>query len=196
MSRPALLVIDVQNIYAAPESSLFIPSLQTSLRNINALARAFSGAGRPVIYVRHVHRADGRDSGRMFDFAGEPQPVSFVEGQAETDYVPELEIVPDGLHITKRRYSCFEGTELDAILRTLGADTLAICGYMTNFCCETTARAAHDKDYFVDFIADATGAPALSEDFTEAAIIAAVTTTLANGFARIQSTDSCLQSMS
>ena len=196
MSRPALLVIDVQNIYAAPESPLFIRSLQSSLRNINALSRAFSAAGRPVIYVRHVHRADGRDCGRMFDFAGESQPVSFVEGQAEAEYVPGLEIVPDGLHITKRRYSCFEGTELDAILRTLGADTLAICGYMTNFCCETTARAAHDKDYFVDFIADATGAPALSEDFTEPAIIAAVTTTLGNGFARIQSTDSYLQSMS
>jgi ureidoacrylate peracid hydrolase len=110
--------------------------------------------------------------------------------------VPGLEIVPDGLHITKRRYSCFEGTELDAILRTLGADTVAICGYMTNFCCETTARSAHDKDYFVDFIADATGAPALSESFTETEIVAAVTTTLANGFARICNADSYLQSIS
>ena len=186
--RPALLVIDVQNIYAAAESPLFIRTLQTSIQNINALSRAFSDAGHPVIYVRHVHRADGRDCGRMFDFAGEPQPVSFVEGQPEADYVAELEIVPDGLHITKRRYSCFEGTELDAILRTQGADTVVICGYMTNFCCETTARSAHDKDYFVDFIADATGAPDLSETFTEPAIIEAVTTTLANGFARIHRT--------
>jgi ureidoacrylate peracid hydrolase len=196
MSRPVLLVIDAQNIYAAPDSPLFIPSLQKSIQNINALSRAFSGAGQPVIYVRHVHRADGRDSGRMFDFAGEAQPVSFVEGQPEADYVPELNIVPDGLHISKRRYSCFEGTELDAILRTLGADTVVICGYMTNFCCETTARSAHDKDYFVDFIADATGAPALSESFTEPAIIAAVTTTLANGFARIHTTASFLEGMS
>ncbi len=196
MSRPVLLVIDAQNIYAAPDSPLFVPSLRESIQNINALSHAFSAAGLPVIYVRHVHRADGRDAGRMFDFAGEPQPVSFMEGQPEADYVPALEIVPDGLHITKRRYSCFEGTELDAILRTLGADTVAICGYMTSFCCETTARSAHDKDYFVDFIADATGAPALSETFDEAAIIAAVTTTLANGFARIHSTDSYLQSIS
>ncbi len=131
----------------------------------------------------------------MFDFGGAADPVSFVEGQAEADYVPELAIVPAGLHITKRRYSSFEGTELDAILRTAGVKRVAICGYMTNFCCDSTARAAHDRDYFVDFIADATGAPALSETFTETEIIAAVTTTMAAGFARIHKTADYLASM-
>ncbi len=191
--KPALLVIDVQNIYADPASPLFIAGLKTSIHNINALTAAYAAAGLPVIYVRHVHRADGQDAGRMFDFDGQQQPVSFVEGQRQADYVPDLAIVPDGLHIIKRRYSCFEGTELDAILRTQGADTVTICGYMTNFCCESTARAAHDKDYFVDFIADATGAPDLSETFKEPQIIAAVTATLSNGFARVHSTGAYLE---
>ncbi len=195
MEQTALLIIDVQNIYAAPESPLFVASLPDSIRKINALAGAFAAAGRPVVYVRHVHRADGRDAGRMFDFGGAADPVSFVEGQKEADYVPELAIVPSGLHITKRRYSSFEGTELDAILRTAGVTKVAICGYMTNFCCDSTARAAHDRDYFVDFIADATGAPALSESFTETEIVAAVTTTLAAGFARIHNTADYLASM-
>ena len=30
---------------------------------------------------------------------------------------------------------------------------------MTNFCCESTARYAHDVDFHVDFISDATGTP-------------------------------------
>jgi ureidoacrylate peracid hydrolase len=191
----ALLVIDVQNIYAAAESPLHVATLPESLKNINALIHAFSKARKPVIYVRHVHRADGRDAGRMFDFGGTAEPVSFVEGLPEADYVPELAIVPEGLHMTKHRYSCFEGTELDAILRTLGVKTVAICGYMTNFCCDSTARAAHDRDYFVDFIADATGAPALSEEFSEARIVSAVTATLAAGFARIHGTAAYLESM-
>ncbi len=195
MGRTALLVIDVQNIYAAADSPLHVASLPDSIRKINALAQAFAASGRPVIYVRHVHRADGRDAGRMVDFAGVAEAVSFVEGTPEADYVPELVLVPAGLHITKRRYSCFEGTELDAILRTAGVDTVAICGYMTNFCCDSTARAGHDRDYFVDFIADATGAPALSADFTEGRIVEAVTTTLAAGFARIYDTESYLKSM-
>jgi ureidoacrylate peracid hydrolase len=195
MKHQALLVIDVQNIYVAPDSPLFVASLVESIVNINALSHAFSKAGKPVIYVRHVHRADGRDAGRMFDFGGVAEPVSFIEGEPESAYVPQLQIVPDAIHMTKRRYSCFEGTELDAILRTLGVNTVAICGYMTNFCCDSTARAAHDRDYFVDFIADATGAPALSEAFTEARIIEGVTTTLAAGFARIFTTTSYIESM-
>lgn len=195
MKHAALLVIDVQNIYADPQSPLYVATLGDSVVNINALAHAFAKAGKPVIYVRHVHRADGRDAGRMFDFGGVAEPVSFVEDQPEAAYVPQLQIVPGALHITKHRYSSFEGTELDAILRTLGVDTVAICGYMTNFCCDSTARAAHDRDYFVDFIADATGAPALSETHTESRIIEAVTTTLAAGFARIHDTASYLESI-
>lgn len=195
MKHEVLLVIDAQNIYTDPDSLLFIPTLQDSIVNINALTHAFAKAQKPVIYVRHVHRADGRDAGRMFDFAGVAEGVSFVEDRPEAAYVPQLQIVPNALHMTKHRYSCFEGTELDGILRTLGANTVVICGYMTNFCCESTARAAHDRDYFVDFVPDATGAPALSESFAEQQIIEAVTQTLAAGFARIIPTASVMERM-
>lgn len=34
---------------------------------------------------------------------------------------------------------------------------------MTNFCCESTARDAHDRDYHVDLIIDATGTPDLEK---------------------------------
>ena len=192
MADTALLVIDVQNVYVLADSPLRVPKFEESLARINALIEGFAAKGKPVIYVRHVHRADGRDAGRMFDFAGTAEPVSFVEGSAEAEYVPGLRIVPEGLHMVKRRYSCFEGTELEPILRSLGVSRLAICGYMTNFCCETTARAAHDKDYFVDFIADATGAPDMGPEFTQEKIIEAVRATLSAGFARVFLTETCL----
>ncbi len=195
MRDTALLVIDVQNVYALPESPWCVPEFEVSLARINALIEGFAAAGAPVIYVRHVHRADGRDAGRMFDFSGAAEPLGFVEGTQEAGYVAGLKLVPDGLHITKHRYSCFEGTELEAILRSLGVKTVAICGYMTNFCCETTARAAHDKDYFVDFIADATGTPDLGEEYRQPAIIQAVCATLGAGFARIFGTETYLKAM-
>jgi nicotinamidase-related amidase len=195
MPQTALLVIDVQNIYAAADSPLYVKNLPHSLENINALAKAFAAAGKPVIYVRHVHRADGRDAGRMFDFGGTAEPVSFVEGSTEADYAPGLLIVPEGLHMTKHRYSSFEGTELEGLLRSLDVNRVAICGYMTNFCCDSTARAAHDRDYFVDFIADATGAPDLAENLDEARIIEAISTTLSAGFARVFTSADYLQGM-
>jgi ureidoacrylate peracid hydrolase len=185
MGQTALLVIDVQNVYADAASPLFVQQFDESLARINALARGFAAAGRPVMYIRHVHRADGRDAGRMFDFAGTPEPIGFVDGSSEADYVPGLAIVAGALHMTKRRYSCFDGTELEVLLRSLGVSCVAICGYMTNFCCESTARAAHDRDYFVDFILDATGTPDLGEDFRQDDIRRAVGATLSAGFARI-----------
>ena len=192
MSTTALLVIDVQNVYALPDSPLCVPDFEASLGWINRLIEGCAAKGLPVIYIRHAHRADGRDAGRMFDFAGTAEPVSFVEGSLEAEYVPGLRILPEGLHVVKRRYSSFEGTELEAILRSLGVNRVAICGYMTNFCCETTARAAHDKDYFVDFIADATGAPDLGPEFTQEKIIAATSATLSAGFSMVCSADSWL----
>lgn len=195
MAKSALIVIDVQNVYANEDSPLRVPSLGESLPRINQLIAAFVKTGKPVIYVWHKHRADGRDAGRMFDFGAAPEPVGFVEGTQEAEKIDGLVVVPEGLHITKRRYSAFEGTELEGLLRSLGVDTVAITGYMTNFCCETTARAAHDRDYFVDFIADATGAPDLGADFMEPQIVAAVTTTLGAGFARIHTTQSYLAVM-
>ncbi|WP_297492426.1 cysteine hydrolase family protein [Acidocella sp.] len=195
MGQTALLVIDAQNIYADPASPLFVRDFGASLARINALARGFAAAGRPVIYVRHVHRADGRDAGRMFDYAGTREPVGFIEGSAEAGYVPDLEILAGALHMIKHRYSCFEGTELEAILHSLDVSCVAVCGYMTNFCCETTARAAHDRDYFVDFIIDATGAPDLAEDFRQEDIRRAVGATLAAGFARIFTAEDYLASM-
>lgn len=184
----ALLVIDVQNVYEFEASPLCVPGSAAALANINALIAAFAAKGKPVIYVRHVHRADGRDAGRMFDFAGTQEPLGFVEGTAEAEYVPGLSLIPEGLHITKHRYSAFEGTELETLLRSLGANRVVICGYMTNFCCETTARVAHDKDYFVDFISDATGAPDLGPEFTQEKIVASTCASLSAGFSRVFST--------
>ena len=199
MSAPqtALLVIDVQNIYAAADSPLYVKSLPQSLARINELVDAFVVARRPVIYVRHVHRADGRDAGRMFDFGGTAESVSFCRGRRGVGIMCRgWYWRRPGLHMIKRRYSCFEGTELEAVLHSAGVHTVAICGYMTNFCCESTARAAHDRDYFVDFIADATGAPALGEGLDEARIVEGVTATLAAGFARIYSTEAYLERIS
>jgi ureidoacrylate peracid hydrolase len=195
MGQTALLVIDVQNIYADAASPLLVPQFEASLARINELVRGFAAAGRPVIYVRHVHRADGADAGRMFDFTGTPESIGFVEGSAEAEYVPGLEILPGAPQIVKHRYSCFEGTALEEILGRLDVSCVAVCGYMTNFCCESTARAAHDRDYFVDFLTDATGAPDLAEDFRQEDIRRAVSATLAGGFARIFSTEAYLALM-
>ena len=51
----------------------------------------------------------------------------------------------------------FTGTYLEGLLRKLHSDTVTICGYMTQMCCDTTARQAFHLGFSVEFLSDATG---------------------------------------
>jgi nicotinamidase-related amidase len=51
----------------------------------------------------------------------------------------------------------FSGTNLDDILKKEEIDTVVIAGYMTQMCCDTTARQAFERGYRVEFLSDATG---------------------------------------
>lgn len=54
----------------------------------------------------------------------------------------------------------FTGTALAEILAARGVDHLTICGYMTNVCCDTTARQALHMGLGATILHDATGVPA------------------------------------
>jgi acyl-coenzyme A synthetase/AMP-(fatty) acid ligase len=58
---------------------------------------------------------------------------------------------------------------------------------MTNFCCDSTARGAHDRDLFVDFITDETGTPG-TEELDEKEIRKIVGELLGAGYARVHTT--------
>jgi ureidoacrylate peracid hydrolase len=62
--------------------------------------------------------------------------------------------------VPKRRFSPFiqGSSELEAILRARGIDTVVISGTRTNVCCETTARDAMMLDFKTVVVADATAA--------------------------------------
>ena len=51
----------------------------------------------------------------------------------------------------------FTGTELESWLKENDIDTLVISGYMTQMCCDTTARQAMHMGFNVEFLSDATG---------------------------------------
>ena len=188
----ALLLIDVQKVYTTPGSAFFVRGHEEAIANMNRLAKAFAAAGETIIYVRHEHRKDGSDFGRMFDYLGTPAEPGFIEGTPDVDFDPAMDIVSPALHIVKQRYSCFPATGLADILQKSRVDTIVVTGFMTNYCCETTARQAHDMDFFVDFVMDATGCPDLSDDVTQEKIKSVVAASLQGGFARVRTTDQFL----
>jgi len=189
----ALLVIDAQKIYTDPDSELYCKDAKGTIKRINSLIERFQQKKDPIFLIRHMHKPDGSDLGRMFDYLGEPEEdFNFKKGTEEVEYDDNLIKPRDAIEISKARYSAFAGTDLDKKLKRLGVERVVICGFMTNFCCESTSRSAHDNDYFVDFIVDATGTPG-TDNMDEKKIRSVVGEFMASGFARVMSTKDYLK---
>ena len=187
--QTALLVIDVQEEYFDRAGPASFPEASARLGAINELIGCFQDLGAAVIYIRHCHRTSGADVGRMGDFSSDGEEDSFVEGGARVGYHQGLLLVDSPIEVTKSRYDSFQGTDLNGILRTLGATTVVICGYMTSFCCDTTARSAHGRDYATVFALDAVGGPDLehldASIYPSAEVLEDVASALAAGFAEV-----------
>jgi nicotinamidase-related amidase len=137
----ALLVIDVQNEYFTGKLPVTYPG--GSLDNVLRAIDAAQASGIAVVMIQH----------------GAPQPESqvFRSGSHEWQLHPEVAARPFDVLIHKALPGSFTGTELEGWLRSRGITTVTIAGYMTQMCCDTTARQALHLGFGVEFLSDATG---------------------------------------
>lgn len=190
--KTALLVIDAQKIYSNTDSGYYVDEVQKVVDNINSIIKKFKEDGNKIIYIKHMHEADGSDSGRMFDFSGEMGEIEFKSGTDYVEFIDGLIVTNDTDIIIKKRYDSFIGTPLKQILDENSIQKIVITGFMTNFCCESTARSAHDLDFYVDFVSDATGTPG-TEQFSASETKKATLATLEEGFANIIETSEIIK---
>src|SRR5215472_541980 len=148
--KPAIVVIDVQNEYFAPHGKWVLPEGEPALAHINELLTAACTVDVPIIAVRH-EQADAGSS-------------IFVRGSIGAQIHPELRLLPADIQITKHFPGSFTETTLGTELKQREIDTLVICGYMTQLCCDTTTRQADERGYTVWFTADGTAARSLKRD--------------------------------
>jgi nicotinamidase-related amidase len=73
-----------------------------------------------------------------FIFKGRMKPHA-IRGTSGVKPLPALEIEKTDIILEKRRFSAFFKTDLDQTLRTMGVDTVAVCGIHTHFCVLATA---------------------------------------------------------
>ena len=154
VEHTALLVIDMQKFFLAPDSPTFTEGGPAITPNIAKLIDIFRRAGRPVIFTRHVHHPEMLDIGIM----GWWWDGACIDGTPESEICDELAPLPTEKVIDKHRYSAFYNTDLETVLRCMSIKDIVITGVMTNMCCESTTRDAYFRDYRTFFLADATGA--------------------------------------
>ena len=91
-----------------------------------------------------------------------------------------------------KNFACFTGTGLNSWLEENNIDTIVISGYMTQMCCDTTARQAIHLDFNVEFLSDATGTLDISNSAGEISaeeLHKAILITQAMRFSKVMSAD-------
>ena len=154
----ALLIIDMQNAFLEPGAMLEAPMGRAVIPGITKLITACRNHGVPVIWVRLDSSAPY--GGLLLDkYPPLREQRVLFKGTHSFELFSDLPAPLDNdFHVVKHKYDAFHGTDLDTLLKNIGADTVIITGVTTNCCCESTARSAFEHDYKVAFTSDATAA--------------------------------------
>lgn len=180
--KRVLLVIDVQNEYFNGKLPVTYP--EGSFSNI---LKAMDGAAAhqiPSIIIQHT--------------ASNPSSSTFVKGSLAWQIHPAVLLKPHLATVEKNLPGSFTGTDLEEILKKDAIDTITICGYMTQMCCDTTARQAFHLGYQVELLSDATGTLDIANEAGQVKaeeLHRAILVTQAMRFSKVMSTEEWLNKL-
>ncbi|WP_414902394.1 isochorismatase family protein [Sphingomonas flavalba] len=161
--RAALLVHDMQAYFVdafAPDSAPIAPATDA----IASLIAAARSSDVPIFYTAQNGDQDRRDRGLQADLWGpgmrqvpEHQVVVAPLAPRDGDFV-----------LVKHRYSAFQRSNLETLMRARGRDQIIICGVYAHIGCLLTAGEAFQRDIQPFFVGDALAD--FSRDWHDAAL--------------------------
>jgi nicotinamidase-related amidase len=151
----ALIALHYQNDVVHPDGKLGAAAANPLLvRNARRLLAGARAADVPVVSVRIAFPAEGlRANAPIFETAARRGAV--VEGTWGAEFHDELAPADGEAVVTHNRINAFFESELEAVLRDLGAERLLVAGVATHSSVDHTARHATDMGYEVVVAADA-----------------------------------------
>jgi nicotinamidase-related amidase len=166
-SRTAVLIIDMQVDFAAPDGVLGLAGvdmtiLRPALAAAQRLAETARASGAPVIFIGLQTSAEDDSPAwnerlvRRGEASGEDGGLCRAGSRGAEFYGPAP--LANEAVVLKPRYSGFFRTDLDGRLKALGVDTLIACGVTTECCVDCTVRDAFHLDYHVFVASDACAA--------------------------------------
>jgi ureidoacrylate peracid hydrolase len=173
LARTALLVVDMQNAFAHKGGyfdlvGLDITPIQRIIEPCRKIINAAHTAGIRIIYLQMGCSPDLSDKGppdspssiksrvlSMMKEHPEWKDKFYIYGTWGAEIIEELKPREGDIVVKKQKHDGFIGTNLDIILRTLGAKYVFFVGAATNICVESTLRHAFSLDYFPILVSDA-----------------------------------------
>jgi len=156
LGTSALVLLDLQRLFVDPASPAFLPSWPAIEDRVRTLVRAYSRAGRPVVWTRHVHPPTDRGGtiGRLFGRL-------IHDGDPLSDLAAGWDPGPGDIVIAKPRHSAFARTDLANLLADRGVTTVVLAGVQAHLCVLATAVEAGSSDLMPVVALDAIVAPDL-----------------------------------
>jgi nicotinamidase-related amidase len=170
-SETAVVLIEYQNDFTSEGGALHdavapVMSSTGMLENTAALVKTARDAGAtiihaPITFAPGYHEISEHPYGIL---AGVVASTAFVKGEWGAAIVDDVapaegDIVVEG----KRGLDTFASTNLDFILRSKGIRNVALGGFLTNCCVESTMRSAYEKGFDVYTLTDCVAATSKEE---------------------------------
>jgi nicotinamidase-related amidase len=144
--KDALLLVDVLNDFEHEDGERLLASFRARQEGmIRALGRA-RGDDVPVVYANDNYGVWDGDRRRLVRQALDGRGGDLLEALAPGE---------DDAFIVKPRYSAFDKTPLELILRELETERLLLAGASTEGCVAQTAIDARELGFKVSVLADA-----------------------------------------
>ena len=175
--KTALILVDIQNDYF-PNGRMELVNMTQAAAVARQLLDKFRKMNAPIIHVQHISTHDGA--------------TFFLPDTDGANINEVVKPLPGEPVVIKHSPNSFLNTNLHELLKTLGIDTITICGAMTHVCIDSTARAAFDLGYKAIVISDACATRDLTSDGTKvpaAQVQAAYMAGLSFVFADVQRAD-------
>jgi ureidoacrylate peracid hydrolase len=167
----ALVLIEYQNDFTSEggslhgavqpvmESTRMLPNTVATVKRARELGATIVHA--PITFTRDYHELTPEPYGIL---KGVVDSKSFRKGTWGAEIVDDLkpeeqDIVIEG----KRGLDGFASTNLDFILRSRGITNIALGGFLTNCCVESTMRTGYEKGYNVITLKDCTATVSAEE---------------------------------
>ena len=170
LRHTALILIDMQRDFILPGGfgeSLGndVGRLADTVQVARRLLDWCRGLDIKIVHTKEAHAPDlsdcppsKRNRGAPALRIGDPGPMGriLIDGEAGSDFVPELAPLPHESVIVKPGKGAFHATALGDILREAGITHLLLAGVTTEVCVQTSMREANDRGYECLLVEDAT----------------------------------------
>ena len=167
----AVVLIEFQNDFTSEGGALHDAvagsmSATNMMENAKEVVAAAREAGATIIHAP-ISFANGYK-----EITGSPYGIlkgvvdsnAFVKGEWGSEIVDDLKPEPQDIVVEgKRGLDTFASTNLDFILRSKGIQTVALGGFLTNCCVESTMRSAYERGYEVVTLSDCVAATSEEE---------------------------------